>query len=589
MNVGLVIVVSLVFLWLGYRYYGGYVARTLGVDDSRPTPAVALNDGRDFVPTRTPVLFGHHFASIAAAGPIVGPTLAVIYGFVPAWLWILGGVVFIGAVHDFSALYVSMREKGHSTAEVARTTLGRNGFLFYVAFALILCILVCAAFLQLAAVALTSVLPLSTLGLGAGQTLLRTSVGAGGELKGHLGGIASTSVILMTLTAPAVGWLLYRKRAPILLMSVLALAIAGVSVWIGFLHPLAVSANLWMGVLAAYTTLAAAIPVWVVLQPRDFVNVHFLYLGLITMVVGLVAAGFRGVGIDAPSFQFTPEAFAAIGMVWPFLFVTIACGSVSGAHGLVCGGTSCKQVTSERNAKAIGYGGMLLEAVLGLCVVLVILGGLGYAGYHGIVWPQTGRGNAPLAFALGVGMTLQKGFGLPSVYGTLFGILLLEGFVITTVDTIIRLSRYLFEELWATLMPSPPALLRNKVFNSLLPVAGMVFLAFTNGYKTIWPIFGSANQLLAALTLIAVTAWLVRERRSFPFAAIPAAFMLVTTFASLSLLLPGYVRTGKWALAAADVVLFALAIGVVVLTVRFFATERRRRLAGAVQVGAGGR
>jgi carbon starvation protein len=244
-------------------------------------------------------------------------------------------------------------------------------------------------------------------------------------------------------------------------------------------------------------------------------------------------------------------------------------------------------VATERDSKLVGYGGMLLEAVLGLCVVLVILGGLGYAGYHNIVWPEAGRGNAPLAFALGVGKTLERGFGLSAVYGTLFGILLLEGFVITTIDTIIRLSRYLFEELWSTLIPDPPALLRNKVFNSLLPVGAMVFLAFTNSYKTIWPIFGSANQLLAALTLVAVTAWLVREGRSFTFAALPALFMLATTFASLILLLPKYLEGGKWALVVADLVLFGLAVGVVVLTVRFFAAERRKRGLRAAGAEAG--
>jgi carbon starvation protein len=577
MNVGILIVVSLILLVLGYRFYGSYVARSLGVDPSRPTPAVTRNDGVDFIPTRAPVLFGHHFASIAAAGPIVGPTLAVIYGFVPAWLWLVGGVIFIGAVHDLSSLYVSVREKGQSVAEVARSTLGRGGFLFYVAFALLLCILVCAAFLQLAAVALTSTSKLTDLGLPPGQTLLRTVTGPDGATRGVLRGIASTSVVIMTLLAPLVGWLLYRKKVRILVMSAVALLIAAGSAAIGFEFPLSVDARLWMGILAVYCAFAAYVPVWIVLQPRDFVNVHFLYLGLAAMVFGLAAAGLHGVRVDGPSFQLTPESFSAIGAVWPFLFVTIACGAVSGAHGLVCGGTSCKQVASEGHVKPIGYGGMLLEGVLGISVVLVILGGLGYARYHAVVWPEHGQGNAPLAFALGIGKTLEKGFGLPAVYGTLFGILLLEGFVITTIDTIIRLSRYLFEELWETLLPSPPAILRNRIVNSLLPAGAMTFLAFTNGYKAIWPIFGSANQLLAALTLIAVTAWLVREGRRFPFAAIPAAFMLVTTFASLILLFPGYVRRGQWALAVTDGLLFALALGVVGLTFRFFAAERRRR------------
>lgn len=575
MNVALLMLASLVLLGLGYRFYGGYIARTLGLDPSRPTPAVTRRDGMDFVPTPPAVLFGHHFASIAAAGPIVGPTLAVIYGFLPVWLWIVGGVIFIGAVHDFSALFVSIRERGSSVAEVARATLGRSGFLFYVAFALLLCILVCAAFLQLAAVALTSTVDLVELGLPPDQTLIRTVPGPGGEVLAALGGIASTSVIVMTMGAPLVGWLLYRRGWPVRVLSLIAMALAVVSAWVGFAAPVTLDPRIWMGALAAYTLVAASIPVWLLLQPRDFVNVHFLYLGLAAMVVGLVAAGFRGMTLAAPAVDFSPEAFAAIGAVWPFLFVTIACGAVSGAHGLVCGGTTCKQVASERHAKLIGYGGMLLEAVLGVSVVLVVLGGLGYASYRNIVWPATGGGNAPLAFALGVGKTLERGLSVPAVYGTLFGILLLEGFVLTTVDTIIRLCRYLFEELWSTLFTRPPAILRRAWVNSLIPVAGMVLLAYTNGYKSIWPIFGSANQLLAALTLIAVTAWLVREKRRYLFTAVPAVFMLVTTFASLALLLPVYARSGRWALVAADVLLFVLAVGVVIMTARFFSGGRR--------------
>jgi carbon starvation protein len=579
MNVGLLVLLSLGVLALGYRVYGAFVARRLGLDPGRATPALTHRDDVDFVPTHPLVLFGQHFAAIAAAGPIVGPTLAVTYGFLPAWLWIVLGVIFIGAVHDFSALFVSMREKGRSVAEVARATLGRNGFLFYVSFALILCVLVCAAFLQLAAQALTSAVPLPDLGLSPGQTLLRTVPGPQGEPLGALGGIASTSVIVMTLLAPGVGWLLYRKHWPVLLMSALCLGISTFSAWIGFGIPVTTTPSVWMSLIAVYTLVAGAIPIWLLLQPRDFINVHFLYLGLATMVGGLIAAGLRGVTLDAPAMDLTPQSAAAVGAIWPFLFVTIACGAVSGAHGLICGGTTCKQLMSERHARIVGYGGMLLEAVLGVCVVLVVLGGLGFAGYRAIVWPASGPGNPPLAFALGLGKTLQAGFGLPSVYGTLFGILLIEGFVLTTIDTIIRLSRYLLEELWATLFAHPHPLLRNRVVNSLLPVAGMVLLAFTNGYKSIWPIFGSANQLLAALTLIAVTAWLRREGRRVTFTALPAVFMVVTTFASLVLLFPQYVKGRHWALVAADVTLFFLALGVVVLTAKFFAADRRRRRA----------
>jgi carbon starvation protein len=579
MNLALLLILSLLALVAGYFFYGRRVARALGVDPDHPTPATRINDGVDYVPTNPMVLFGHHYASIAAAGPIVGPTLAVFYGVVPTWFWILVGVVFIGAVHDFSVLFVSVREGGKSIAEIARKTLGKTGFIFLIAFAILLSILVTAAFLQLAAIALTSTYHLEGLRLPIGQTLIRTEV-IDGQHYAKLGGIASTSVVVITLFSPLVGYLLYKKNKPVLLMSVVAMVITIVSVAVGFEWPVTLDPTVWMVILSIYVIFAARLPVWLVLQPRDFVNVHFLYLGLFGMFVGVLFSGFHGYTIDAPAFHINADSIAALGWVWPFMFVTIACGACSGAHCLIASGTTSKQLANERHAPAIGYGGMLLEACLGILVALCIVGGLGFSDYRSIVWPQDAEGhfltgNAPLAFALGVGRTLDHGLGIPTIYGAVFGILVLEGFVITTIDTIIRLERYLLEELWTATLTNVPALLKSKTFNSLLAVGFMALLGFTNAYQAIWPIFGTANQLLAALALIAVTAWLVQKSRSAYVTAIPAAFMAATTMLSLVLLLERYITRGNWSLAVTDILLLILSIGVVVMTFRYFYSLRK--------------
>jgi len=612
MNVAVVMLVSLGLLLLAYRFYGKFVASKLGIEPERKTPAHEINDGVDYVPTKPLVLFGHHFASIAAAGPIVGPTLAMMFGALPVWLWIMVGVIFIGAVHDFTALFTSLRQGGKSVAEVARNTLGTKGFVLYVLFAILLCILVSAAFLGIAVEALTSHYALEDLKLATDQAVFRTARFSG-QTHALTGGIATVSVLVITFAAPLIGWLIYKRGMKAWVGSLVALGICAVSVWVGVKYQLFVdpTVKVWgdvtadklvMVVLLAYCFLAAWVPVWLVLQPRDFINVHLLYLGLGAMVVGLIACGFGGVTANAPMTNIAEaEAKPQLGMVWPFLFVTIACGACSGAHGLICGGTTCKQLSNEKHAPVIGYGAMLLEAVLAVCVVCMIIGPMGFEQYRAIVWPHSGGAFAVKGFALAVGTTLHRGaevFGLavPIYVGTVFGIILLEGFVLTTVDTLLRLTRYLFEELWGVLFRNPPRWLMSRAFNSLLPIALTAWLAFGNRYGIIWPIFGTANQLLAALTLIAATAWLAHRAKKIWFVAIPALFMAATTMVSLVLLLPRYFGWKKFSeltaqlsfgdalrqfwkftpkegginlpLLATDLILMALAVGVVVLTAR---------------------
>jgi carbon starvation protein len=570
MNIAIVMIASTILLILGYRIYGKYIAGLVGIDVNRPTPATTVNDGVDYIPTKPLVLFGHHFAAIAAAGPIVGPTLALYFGFLPAWLWIVLGVIMIGAVHDFMALFVAVREGGKSIAEVARKTLGKAGFVFYVLFAILLCLLVAAAFLQLTAIALTSTLPPDDVNLTSSDTNLRM-IEQGGKMQVQLGGVASMSVIIMTTLAPIVGYMIYKKKMNIILVSAIAFVVSIGSIIVGYYVPITLNPTLWIWIITVYVFFAAWIPVWIILQPRDFINAQVLYLGLASMVLGIVGAGLGGAVINIPALNLD-EAFSApnLGLIWPFLFITIACGAASGAHGLVCGGTSCKQISNEKHVRMIGYGGMLLEGLLALCVILLISGGMDFAKYKSIVYPAAGASNAPLAFALGLGNILHMSFGLPTVFGTIWGILLLEGFLVTTIDALVRLSRYLLEELWMTVLDNPPALLRSRVFNSLLVVVGFLTLTFTNAYLKIWPIFGAANQLLAALTLIAVTAWLAQKAKRYWFTAIPAAFMVLTTVTSLVILLGRYINFQNWSLVITDALLLALALGVVVMTFKYF-------------------
>ncbi len=577
MNIALVMLFSGIILAIGYKFYGYYVNKVLQPDPARPTPAHTINDGIDYIPTKPIVLFGHHFAAIAAAGPIVGPTLALYYGFMPAWFWIIFGVVLIGAMHDFTSLFVAVREGGKSVAEVARRTLGKAGFLFYVSFAIILCLLVIAAFLQLTAIALTSALPPDDVALTAGHAGGLHMIDSGGILKIQIGGVASASVIVMTLLAPIIGWMIYKKKMNLWFVSFIAFIVSFGSIFFGYYFPITFDPNTWIIAITCYVFFASWIPVWIILQPRDFVNAQILYLGLASMVVGVIFAGINGATINIPTYNLD-EAMNApnLGMIWPFLFITIACGAASGAHGLICGGTSCKQLDNEKHARIIGYGGMLLEGLLALSVILIISGGMDFEKYKALVYPLQGKSNAPLAFALGLGNILHQGFGLPIVVGTIWGILLLEGFLVTTIDALVRLSRYLFEELWLTIFENPPKILRSRIFNGFLVVVGFLSLTFSNAYLKIWPIFGAANQLLAALTMIAITAWLAQKARAYWFIAIPAVFMLITTVTALIILLGRYITFESWTLVTTDVVLLLMSFGVVILTFKYFYNLRAK-------------
>jgi carbon starvation protein len=564
MNILVVIIIALPLFYLAYKFYATYIAKIFDENDENPTPAVSICDGVDYCPTKPLVLFGHHFASIAGGGPIIGPTVALIFGYIPVYLWIVFGSIFIGAVHDFSALFASIRERGKSVAEIARMSLGNTGFLLFISFTIIMLLMVTSSFLNLTAVALTSLVPLKILGLSENQTLLKVVEG-----KAKIGGIASTSVIIITLFSPIIGYLVYKRGISPNIAGILAIIVCILSVRVGMAYPVSLKPEVWMVILSFYTLLAAGIPVWIILQPRDFTNSFLLYGGILTLFLGSISCGIKGIKFSAPPLNIA-EGTKNLGLIWPILFITVACGAISGFHCLVAGGTTSKQISKESHAKKIAYGGMLLEACLALGV-LITVGSFDFKHYSNVVFPSdpTIKSNPVLAFSLGMGNLLNKGFSLPGYIGTIFGILLVEGFVVTTLDTAVRLNRYLFEELWNVIFKNPPEIFRTYIFNSAICVILMFVLAYKNAFLAIWPVFGSANQLLAALALIAISLWLINKKKRYLFTLLPAIFMMVTTIYSLIYLLQHkYLPAKNYILTTADVFLIILSLGVIILSVK---------------------
>ena len=567
--------------YLAYRFYARFIASRLGEDPDRKTPAVERNDGIDFVPTKTPVLFAHHYATIAGAGPIIGPILGILYGIGPAWLWIVIGGIFFGAVHDFSALFASIRERGSSMAEIARKAMGDTGFLLFISFTFIMLIMVTAAFLSLTAISLTSLWPIEKLGLTPDQTLLRTKI-VNGETMGVIGGIASTSVIIITAIAPLLGFLVFKRSLKTSLSFILAGIICVVSIFVGFKFPVGISETTWMIIISVYVLIASGLPVWIILQPRDFINVQILYGGLGVIMLSVILGGANGLIAQMPVLNLA-EGQRHMGPVWPMMMIIIACGAISGFHALVSGGTSSKQLAREEDARRVGYGAMILESLLAVLVILTIASSLKMTDYLAITWPAEGNGNPILAFALAAGHLLNSSLGISAALGSIIGILMVEGFVITTLDSAVRLNRYILEELWSRIFKNVPGLFKRYWFNSAIAVFLMFVFAVTNGYRLIWPVFGASNQLLAALTLIAVSVWLNLQGKRSWFAVIPAVIMVVTTLAALLYyLFVKYIPALNFTLIITDLILIALSAGVIIQSVKKVAAAAASRKSAVI-------
>ncbi len=595
MNVAFLLIPAFILYAVAHRFYAPFLARLLGEDNSRPTPATIINDGVDYVPTRPHVLFAHHFSAIAAAGPILGPTMAVLYGYVPAFLWVVFGAIFIGAVHDYVALFVSMREGGKSIAQIARKTIGKPAFIFFALFIVFNLVVVNAVFIKTTATSLTSMRFPEELGLPNDQTIFRMGIDhEDGQTKAVVGGIASTSAIALTVIAPLLGFLIIKRKFSEAYGYPIATILCIASVLIGFAYPVSFPEidlgwikmdrnQVWVVLISLYVWFAAAAPVWLILQPREFVSVQFLYLGIIVLVAALIGSSIKGIPIQAPAADIAHGELHK-GSLWPSLFVTIACGAVSGFHGLVASGTTSKQISRESHAKHVGYLGMLGESALALCVTLTIAVGISFAEYNSFLVKPVGApvswtDKPVLAFSVAVAGICEKGLGIPLWMGVVFGLLMVEGFVLDTLDVSIRLNRYLLEEIWADVFKVVPGILKNYWFNSGLAVILMMVLAFSNTAHFLWPIFGTGNQLLASLSLFTMALWLHKQGRRCWFVFIPAVLVSVTTFASLIYLLTNiYWPKRNYLLTTVDLIYLALALGFGALVVRaWFLFKRTAR------------
>ncbi len=579
MNILFLIAPAFVLYWLAHRFYGRYLGRAFGEDDARSTPAVRHNDGVDFVPTRPHVLFAHHFCAIAAAGPILGPTWALLYGYVPTLIWIVLGAIFIGAVHDFACLFVSMREGGRSIADVARGLLGKPVFILFALYIAFNLVVVNAVFINLTAGALVATRTPAELGLDAGQSIFRTVTDASGQPRAIVGGVASTSAIVLTLVAPLLGFVIVRRLLRERALYPIATVLCVGSVLVGFGLPVAPPAldlgfvtiepvYFWIICISIYVWVAAAAPVWLILQPREFVSVQFLYLGILLLAAALLACGLKGVPISAPASNLV-QGQNALGALWPTLFITIACGSISGFHGLVASGTTCKQISRETHAKHIGYGAMLGESALALCVALAVAVGVGFADYTALLIrpadaPASWQAQPVLAFSLGVAGVCELGLGIPRWLGVVFGLLIVEGFVLDTLDVSIRLNRYLLEEVWRSVFERVPAFLTNFWVNSGIAVLLMLLLSINNTAQNLWPIFGAGNQLLGSISLLTLSIWFLTHRRQALFVLLPAIAVGITTIASLGyLLMQRYLPQKNYLLAATAIIFLLLATAVI--------------------------
>jgi carbon starvation protein len=514
---------------------------------------------------------------------------------------------------------VSVREGGRSIAEVARRVFGRAGYGLMVGLLLVSLLMVTGTFLNLSVVALTSSYPAAKVGLtpppeeklrevadqhpGAalveyrahpwmpttiavqaaeanargvpeGEGLAATSTRSY-TLLARIGGIASTSVLFITVCAPFLGWLIYRRNLPARYAYPLASVLCAASVVLGLKYPVIVSPETWRGFMTVYVVLASTIPVWMLLMPRDFVNVQILYVGIAGIFVALLVTAFGSALGNTPApapVASTPwfnyaEGVQYVGALWPLMLITVSCGAISGFHCLVATGTSAKQLASENHARRIGYNGMLLESLLAVTVLLTLYVGLTHSDYLQI----THRDKNPiLAISLATGNLGQQAFGMPVWMGTVFGILLLEGFVVTTLDVAVRLNRYLLEELWKMALRRPPRWMLNPWFNTAIAAFGMYALSRWNVLPVLWRVFGSANQMMAAMALLVVTVWMRAHGRRFLFALIPCVFMFVTTLTSTALSLRLNFAQHNWVLSAACLILLCLATGMIVLAVRVF-------------------
>ncbi|PIU19058.1 MAG: carbon starvation protein A [Elusimicrobia bacterium CG08_land_8_20_14_0_20_59_10] len=515
---------TLALLWAGYRFYGGFLEKIYAVSADEPVPSKTMADGVDYVPANKYVLLGHHFSSIAGAGPIVGPIIAAAaFGWLPAIVWIVLGTVFIGGLHDFSSLIISLRHEGRSISEIARKYINNRTYKLFLLFTWLALMYVVAVFADITADAFAKEVPVAQTG------------------------------IAYILVAIAFGWALYRARSGLKLSTMAALLALGAAMYLSFRFQfLSADKGTWVWALLAYCFAASILPVWFLLQPRDYLSSYLLYVSLFIGLAGLL---FGGYAITYPAFKTFHDP--AIGGMVPFLFITIACGAASGFHSLVASGTTSKQLSSAGDARFMGYGSMVLEAVvamIALGTIMVLLPG-----------DELSKAAPAQIYAAGLGR-FSALFGVAPETGRVFGLLIVSAFMLTTLDSATRIARYIFQELTGMGNSMMSRLLATAVSLALPVVLLNIDITGPSGaaipcWKFIWPLFGVTNQLLAALVLVIIYIWARRTGIKYRWLIlVPAVFMTVMTVWALSEML---FRSGFNFISAIGAVLLALSVTVI--------------------------
>ena len=572
MNGLVLLLIGIAVLLCGYIFYGRYLCKKWGVGETNePTPAHTMEDGIDYVPAKAPVLMGHHFSSIAGAGPITGPISAAMFGWLPCMLWILVGGIFFGGVHDFGALFASVRHKGKSIGEIISANMSLRAKRLFIIFSYLTLILVVAAFASIVAGTFAAKYVDGQVDLAASATPAS---------------VAMVSLLFIVI-AIAFGFMVYRRNAPMGVSTIAGVIAICLCMAIGMnWHPIYLSNTAWMWIVGLYIAIASVTPVWILLQPRDYLSSFLLYAMLAIAAIGVVIAHPNMVDSTGAGLVAIGDGMNAAGIkqpIFPVLFTTIACGAISGFHSLVSSGTTSKQLDKETDAKPIAYGGMLLECVLAVITLVAIA----YA-------RQTGHtAGATDIFAGGVaGMASQIAGGNQSLFNILYTLLVLtySAFCLTSLDTATRLARFMFQEFWidGTKGETPENVtgLKKVMANPYIATGITVVLGILlglNGYAKIWALFGSANQLLAALGLLAVATWLSNVGKDNKMFLIPMAFMLCVTIASLlinswqqfNVILAGGADWGPYVQVVLGLMLVILAVVLAIEGVTTIAKQRK--------------
>lgn len=528
-NAIVILLVASVWLFLGYRVYGRFIEKRLKIDDKNITPAVKQKDDIDYSPSKVSFLFGHHFESIAGSGPIIGPILAISYfGWLPVVLWLTLGSVLIGGVHDFTALMTSVRNKAKGVASIAQEYLSsKAGNLFGVM------------------IFLTLILIVTVFSVSAADSII-----ARPDLI--------IPLVVITIVAMIFGLGVQKLNWNSTITTIIAIIIVFASIWVSLQIPVSFTMNpvllriIAISIIVLYAGIASVVPVWILLRPRDYLSAVQLILILALGVLGIIIVNPE---VNVPAVM-NNGGFS----LWPILFITVACGAVSGFHALVSSGTTSKQLEKESHGKIIAYGGMLLEAFLAIIVTIVAIAGLKWGAGEGTFQFALNQGWIVL-FSTGFGNIVGK-IGIPFIsigIASLLGAVMVNQFVLTSVDTSTRLGRFIISEKFAKKFDFNS--LKGRILATLAVVVPAWILGVTNSYETIWKLFASSNQLIAAIALITVSAYLLSKKIKAGFVIIPAILTLTTTtFALLYLTFRtgGYINTGNWVLAVISLAMFAL-------------------------------